>query len=155
MRLIITAVVALIALIVIVAIMSSSLETMTCCSQVTKGPGPTTLAILQGIPLPHHYYDPVHEQQPCYDMVTPSQIPQPRGNSGWGYRNECATKGTLKYQQELPRCLIPKRQPAQVGFVNLSQDTAPVPVKTNPCLVRPPVSRPLQTPVAQSNPATF
>lgn len=84
----------------------------------------------------------------------PSDIQQPLGPRGWGYRDPVATYQTLMWEQCQPIVQIPQPQYRQMtGYWHKNVDSAPVPKKCSPFDIpelRPPTVKIQQRPQAQS-----
>lgn len=86
------------------------------------------------------------EEPPVY----PTDIPQPLGNAGWGYRDPEATYKTLLWEQDTGTELIPAPEPQIPHVTNLFVPSAPVPIKEAPLgQPHPPPINGCQRPVAQ------
>jgi hypothetical protein len=87
----------------------------------------------------------------------PTYIPQPPRNAGWGYRDPKATLQTLLWEQNRLPILLPKYSPYRVpDYVGLSEESYPVPIKSNStCASRPPTLKASGRPVASSPVATW
>ena len=92
-------------------------------------------------------------------FLYPTDIQQPAGPRGWGYRDPQATYQTLLWEQNQPAVLLPDYNAlAPLGFLDMSVPSAPVEKKYSPfegTSARPVVPYIRPRPVAHSNYANW
>ena len=92
-------------------------------------------------------------------ITPPTDLQQPPGPCGWGYRDPQATYETLLWNQNQPAVLLPNyNQQHPAKFLNMSVPSAPMSEKRSPysgTCMRPTVIRVQQRPQATSNYANW
>ncbi len=95
-----------------------------------------------------------HSDTSSPPFLYPTDIPQPLGPQGWGYRDPQATYQTLLWDQTRQPLLMPDFNPGvKTGYLDLSVPSAQVQKKQSPfegTWARPPVPKVRQRPVAHS-----